>query len=205
MLQLKKTHVNRKKTQANEENINSTPHCAHNTVEQTNMPASSTFCYHMLYDRFWGNIVLLNRVKSVCGVGLWFESSRSPLYSNSLPSFPLPSLFLVSLWNWGQGWKALALFSGAVWHLQHHHHLPHTTLIFSFLNFRFCAGIHHKEWKGVWLVSAFHLTISILRVFSVLLSFKKAMGCLCTGKAAKNRCQEDYSKLAKHNIDRNKN
>lgn len=38
----------------------------------------------------------------------------------------------------------------------------------------------------------------------MLLSFRKTVGCLCTGKAAQDKCQEDYFKLAKYNIGRNK-
>lgn len=38
----------------------------------------------------------------------------------------------------------------------------------------------------------------------MLLSFIKAVVCLCAGKAAKDKCQADYFKLVKLNIGRNK-
>lgn len=100
-----------------------------------------------------GNVVLLNRVKSVCGVGLWFESSRSALYSNTLPS--LPSLLAVpcQLFKLGPRLESTGLFfRGCVTHcaLCEHNDSPHFSLSFQY--FHFCAGIHQKsgeEGKGL--------------------------------------------------------
>lgn len=79
-------------------------------------------------DTFWGNIVLLKRVKSACGVGMWFESSRSP------SSFPLPSPFPVTHLN--------GFFSGTVTSLP-------LGQIFLFPYFHFCVSVR-REGEGMF-------------------------------------------------------
>lgn len=150
-------------------------------------------------DTLWRNLVLLKRVKSACGVGMWFESSHALLYSNSLLYFPLPSWFLVTCSNWGQGCRSLAcffFFPGTVWRLHSHY-----AWCF-FLYFYFCSGIFkEKRRRKIWLVNAPNLTI---RVSSVLMSLIKAVDCLCPAKEAKDKCQKDYFKFGKVDIGRNK-
>ncbi len=126
-------------------------------------------------------MVLLKREKSACGVGMWFESSRSPLYSNSQPSFSLRSLFLVNLSNWGQGWRALAFLQGLC-------------DIFMATMFDFSLSVfsllcwHPEERRGgegFDVVSASNLTVSTLRGFLSAAVFHKSCSMSMCWKSSK--------------------
>ena len=102
----------------------------------------------------------------VSGCGL--SAARSPLYSNSLPSFSLsPRRFLSPSQigaKTGEHWHFFFFFAGCV---------TSSPPLFVFLRavfsllFRHPSGERRGEGRGrVWLVSAFNLTVSTLRVFS---------------------------------------
>lgn len=73
-----------------------------------------------------------------------------------------------------------------------------------FLYFHFCAGIQEKGGEGFDLLVLLTWPFPLWEFLSVLLSFIKAVVCLCAGKTAKDKCQADYFKLVKLNIGRNK-
>lgn len=148
-------------------------------------------------------MVLLKWVKSACGVAMWFESSRSPLYSNSLSLLSLSPHCFLSPSQIGakarEHWHFFFSLRGCVTSS------PPLHLIFLVLYFHFCVSILQENWGvGKGLESLVLLTWPFPLCDFFFLSLIKAVVCLCTRKAAEDKCQEDYFKLAKLNIGRNK-